>query len=67
MRKYVPLMIGGVLGLVFICIAMALRNGTAEAHTVITNLTSSFMFVAGFLSIVGGVIFCVMSDDQAAW
>lgn len=66
MRRYLPFLIGG-LGLMFIGIAMVLRNGTADTHAVITNVTSTFMLAAGCICMLGGIVTFFLRDDETVW
>lgn len=66
MKKYLPLLIAG-LGLMFICVAIALRNGAGEVETVIANLTSTFMFVTAGVCFVGAIVTFCLRDDETVW
>lgn len=66
MKKFLPYLVGGI-GLMFICVAIVLRNGSPEAETVITNLASTFMFTAGAICIVGGLVTFFLRDDAEVW
>jgi hypothetical protein len=57
-----------ILGLGFIGLAMFLRQGTADAHQAITNITSVFILVAGALCILFGiVIYLIKNDEDDGW
>lgn len=66
MKKFLPFLVGGT-GLMFICVALVLRNGSPEAATVITNLSSTFMLTAGGICIVGGLVTFFLRDDEGVW
>jgi hypothetical protein len=63
MKKFLPYLIGGV-GLMMVCIALVLRNGSPEAETVITNLASTFMLTAGIICVIGGLVTFFLRDDE---
>ncbi len=65
-KKFLPFVFG-VLGLVMLVIAMVLRNGTDDAHMVITNLASTFMFVAGVICLLIGIITFFLRHDHTIW
>lgn len=66
MKKYLPLLIAG-LGLMFVCVAMALRNGAGDVETPIANLTSSFMFITAAVCFVGAIVTFFLRDDETVW
>ena len=65
-KKYLPFVFGG-LGLVMLVIAMFLRQGTDDAHTVITNLAGTFMIVAGVICVLIGIITFFLRNDNTIW
>jgi hypothetical protein len=66
MRKYLPYLVGGV-GLMFICIALVLRNGSPDAEAAITNVASTFMLTAGVICFIGGLVTFFLRDDETVW
>lgn len=57
-----------VLGLGFMVLAWFLRKGMPDAHTAITNVSSTFMFVAGIICIVGGlVVYFLRNEEEEPW
>lgn len=66
MKKFLPFLLGG-LGLLLIATALVLRQGTADAHMVVTNLASTFMLVAGAICLVGGLVTFFLRDDPEIW
>jgi len=65
-KKFLPFIIAG-LGLAFVIISMVLRNGTADAQEVITNITSTFMLVAGCICVLVGIVTFFLRDDTEIW
>lgn len=66
MRKYLPYVVGG-MGVVLLVIAMFLRNGTPDAEALITNLSSTFMMLAGAICFIVGVVTYFLRDDETVW
>jgi hypothetical protein len=66
MKKYLPVLIAG-LGIMFLCIAMALRSGAGDMEIVIANLTSTFMFVTAAVCFVGAIVTFCLRDDETVW
>lgn len=66
MKKVLPYLLTG-LGLAFVIISMILRQGTADAHTAVTNVASSFMIIAGGICILAGLVTFFLRDDPEIW
>ncbi len=66
MKKYLPYVVGG-LGLMLLLIGMVLRNGTPDADELITNLSSTFMMLAGAICFLVGVVTHFLRDDETVW
>lgn len=66
MSKYLPYVFAG-LGVFMIIFSMVLRNGMPDAHVVITNLTSSFMLIAGGICLVVGLVTFFLRHDDEVW
>ena len=66
MKERLPYIFGG-LGIVLMAFAIVLRNGTPDTDTVITNLVSVFMIVAGAVCLLGGCVTWFLRDDPEVW
>jgi hypothetical protein len=66
MKEKLPFIFSG-LGLVMVIISVVLRNGTADTSTPITNLASTFMFLAGVICMIGGIVTYFMRDNPEVW
>jgi hypothetical protein len=66
MKEYLPYIFAG-LGVALILISLVLRNGTPETSTVITNLASVFMIIAGVICMIGGLVTYFLRDDPEIW
>lgn len=65
-KKYLPYLMAA-LGVMFIVISILLRQGTADAEIVITNVTSSFMLFAGVICLLVGLVTFFLRDDPNVW
>jgi hypothetical protein len=66
MKQVAPYLFGG-FGIVMIVFSVVLRNGTADADVVITNLASSFMLLAGSVCLLVGVVTFFRRHDHEEW
>ncbi len=66
MKKWLPASVV-LLGVIFIGVAMLLKNGMPDAEVAITNITSMFMLVAGAICIVGGIVTHFLRHEEDVW
>lgn len=66
MKHKAPYLFGG-FGIVMIVFSVFLRNGTADADVVITNLASTFMVFAGSVCLLVGMITFFRRHDHEEW
>lgn len=66
MKRIAPYIFGG-FGVLMIVFSLVLRNGTADADVVITNLASTFMLVAGAVCLLVGVVTFFRRNDYEEW
>lgn len=66
MKQIAPYLFGG-FGIAMIVFSVILRNGTADADLVITNLASSFMLCAGSVCLLVATVTFFRRHDHEEW